>query len=69
MKKDEKHKLELELFENSIIESYQKARLDAKTHGIGFILVVRGQTSLTHMPYKDVMNLKVTKNIKKSLQN
>lgn len=65
----DKHKLELELFENSLIESYKKARLDAKKHGLGFILVVRNQTSLTHMSYTDVMNLKKTKNIKKSLQS
>jgi len=64
-----KKSLELELFENSLIDSYKKARADAKKHGLGFIIVVKNQTSLTHLPFNDVMNLKSIKTPKKSLQN
>jgi hypothetical protein len=69
MDKKFKKSLELELFENSLIESYKKARADAKKHGLGFILVVKNQTSLTYMSYDDVMCLKKTKYNKNNLQS
>ena len=65
----EKTKLELELFEKSLIESYKLARADAKKHGLGFIVVVKNQTALTHIPYNDVLHLEKDKNIKKTLQS